>query len=43
MDLIASGQIKVKQGAQPVSYSSDGLVFDDETELPADVVILASV
>lgn len=40
-DLIESGQIQIKQGVQPVSYSPQGLVFDDGSEFPADVVILA--
>lgn len=42
-DLIASGDIKVKQGAEPIAFSSTTLVFSDETELPADVVIFAYV
>ncbi|THH32241.1 hypothetical protein EUX98_g1948 [Antrodiella citrinella] len=40
-DLIGSGAIKVKQGAQPTSYTETGLVFSDGTELEADVVIFA--
>ena len=42
-ELIGSGQIKVKQGVQPVSYSQNGLVFEDGSELPADAIILSYV
>ncbi|GJE91639.1 NAD(P)/FAD-dependent oxidoreductase [Phanerochaete sordida] len=41
-DLIASGQIRIKQGVQPVAYSEDGLMFEDGSTLPADVIILAT-
>ena len=40
-DLIALGQICINQGVQPVSYSPEGLVFEDGSTLPADVIILA--
>ena len=40
-DLMASGKIKVKQGVEPVAYSSAGLVFSDGSELAADVIIFA--
>ena len=40
-DLIADGRIKVKSGAQPARFTEDSVVFDDGTELPADVVIFA--
>ena len=42
-DLIASGDIKVKQGVQPSGFSKDSLVFADGSSLRADVVILAYV
>lgn len=41
-DLIESGEIKIKQGVQPVSYSPNGLVFDDGSELAADVIMLST-
>ncbi|THH27618.1 hypothetical protein EUX98_g6572 [Antrodiella citrinella] len=40
-DLIASGDIRVKQGVQPSSFSETGLIFEDGTEVQADVVIFA--
>lgn len=40
-DLIASGAIKMKTCVSPVSYTERGVVFSDDTELPADVVIFA--
>lgn len=40
-DLIASGDIKVKQGTEPTAYTSNGLLFSDSSELPADAVIFA--
>ena len=42
-DLIADGRIKVKSGAEPVEFLDDSVILSDGTELPADVVILASV
>ncbi|TCD61051.1 hypothetical protein EIP91_009124 [Steccherinum ochraceum] len=41
-DLIASGEIKVKQGTEPVAFVEDGLVFADGTVLEADSVIFAT-
>ncbi|EKM52189.1 uncharacterized protein PHACADRAFT_212761 [Phanerochaete carnosa HHB-10118-sp] len=41
-DLIASGQIKIKQGSSPKSFAEDGLVFSDGSKLPADAVIFAT-
>ncbi|EKM53733.1 uncharacterized protein PHACADRAFT_211396 [Phanerochaete carnosa HHB-10118-sp] len=41
-DLIASGQIKIKQGSSPKSFATDGLIFSDGSKLPADVVIFAT-
>ncbi|THG97872.1 hypothetical protein EW026_g4211 [Hermanssonia centrifuga] len=41
-DLIASGDIKVKQGVAPKSFGEKSLVFEDESELPADAVIFAT-
>lgn len=40
-DLIASGAIKIKQGA-PAAFSSSGLVFEDGSSLTADAVIFAT-
>ena len=42
-DLIASGDIKIKQGASPTSFTKDGLLFSDGTEVRADAVIFACV
>ena len=42
-DLIASGSIKIKQGSSPTSFTRDGLVFSDGSELRADAVIFACV
>ncbi|CAL1707713.1 unnamed protein product [Somion occarium] len=41
-DLIASGDIKVKQGVEPVAFKEKTLVFSDGSELEADVVIMAT-
>ncbi|GJE96957.1 NAD(P)/FAD-dependent oxidoreductase [Phanerochaete sordida] len=41
-DLIADGRIKIKQGASPVSFTSNGLIFSDGSELAADAVIFAT-
>ncbi|KAJ3557181.1 hypothetical protein NM688_g1608 [Phlebia brevispora] len=41
-DLIESGDIKVKQGTEPVSFTSRGLLFADGSELSADAVIFAT-
>lgn len=40
-DLIASGDIKIKQGVSPAAFTKTSLQFSDGTELPADVVIYA--
>lgn len=40
-DLIASGDVKVKQGVQPTGFSNTSLLFEDHTELQADAVIFA--
>lgn len=40
-DLMASGRIRVKQGAEPTEYSSTGLIMSDGSTLTADVVIFA--
>ena len=40
-DLIASGDIKVKTRVSPVSYTSGGVIFSDNVELPADAIIFA--
>ena len=42
-DLIASGSIKIKQGSSLTSFTRDGLVFSDGSELRADAVIFACV
>ncbi|TCD61859.1 hypothetical protein EIP91_007828 [Steccherinum ochraceum] len=41
-DLIASGAITVKQGAEPVKFTDAGVQFSDGTELKADSVIFAT-
>ncbi|KIP12209.1 hypothetical protein PHLGIDRAFT_508046 [Phlebiopsis gigantea 11061_1 CR5-6] len=41
-DLMASGRIRVKQGAEPTAYSSTGLIMSDGTTLTADTVIFAT-
>lgn len=40
-DLIASGKIEIKQGVEPIRYSPNGLVLSGNSELSADVIILA--
>jgi hypothetical protein len=42
-DFIASGQIKIKQGIQPIAFSENSIIFADGSELPADAVIFAYV
>ncbi|KAF4183360.1 hypothetical protein CNMCM8694_002524 [Aspergillus lentulus] len=39
---IAQGLIKVKSDSRLVSYTKDGLIFEDGTHLPADVIIYAT-
>ncbi|KAL2378319.1 hypothetical protein RJZ90_006075, partial [Blastomyces dermatitidis] len=39
---VAQGLIKVKSGTAISSYSKDGLMFDDGSELEADIIILAT-
>lgn len=39
---IGQGLIKVKSDSRLVSYAEDGLLFEDGTHLPADVVIYAT-
>ncbi|PKX90546.1 flavin-containing monooxygenase [Aspergillus novofumigatus IBT 16806] len=39
---IAQGLIKVKSDSRVVSYTEDGLIFEDGTHLPADVVVYAT-
>ena len=40
-ELIASGKVALRQGVEPVSFTETGIVFNDGTELQADVVIFA--
>lgn len=40
--LIINGDIKLKQGHEISEITKDGLVFDDDTELQADVIVLAT-
>jgi len=40
--LIADGMIKLKNGSPLVRFSETGLVFEDGSELPADVVVFAT-
>ncbi|KAK0533605.1 hypothetical protein OC835_002961 [Tilletia horrida] len=40
--LIASGEIKLKQGQNISHFTEDALVFEDGSELKADVVVLAT-
>lgn len=40
--LIADGKIKIKSDSTPVAYNEEGLVFEDNSVLPADVVVLAT-
>lgn len=35
-------QIRIKSGARPTRFVSDGLLFDDGTKLDADVVVFAT-
>ena len=39
---IAKGLIKMKSDAAPVSYTPDGLLFSDGTEVKADVIVYAT-
>ncbi|EAW12081.1 flavin-containing monooxygenase [Aspergillus clavatus NRRL 1] len=41
-DKIARGLIKVKSDSAPVSYTEEGLLFEDGTRLPADVIVFAT-
>ncbi len=40
--LIADGKIKIKQGVEIERFTSTGVEFTDGTELPADIVVLAT-
>ncbi|CAN5891692.1 NAD(P)/FAD-dependent oxidoreductase [soil metagenome] len=40
--LIADGEIKVKQGVEISRFTPDGLEFEDGSTLPADIVVLAT-
>ncbi|KAH8816732.1 hypothetical protein F5884DRAFT_842242 [Xylogone sp. PMI_703] len=39
---ISQGLIKVKSGAIPIQYTEDGLLFDDGSELKADVIVFCT-
>lgn len=39
---IARGEIKVKSGVRISNFTSEGLKFEDDTELRADVVVIAT-
>ncbi|KAI0677130.1 dimethylaniline monooxygenase (N-oxide-forming) [Trametes maxima] len=41
-DLIGDGRIKVRSGVSPRSFTQNGLILNDGSELPADVVIFAT-
>ncbi|KAF9806315.1 hypothetical protein IEO21_08721 [Rhodonia placenta] len=41
-DYIASGRVKVKQGVEVKQFTADGVMFNDSSSLPADVVIFAT-
>ena len=41
--MIASGDIKVKQGVEPIAFTETGLRFSDGSEMAADAVIFAYV
>lgn len=40
--LIGDGKIQIKQGKKIIQFVENGLVFEDETKLEADVVVLAT-
>ena len=40
--LIIDGKIKLKNDSKMSHFSENGLVFEDGSELPADVVIFAT-
>ncbi|KAJ7098487.1 FAD/NAD-P-binding domain-containing protein [Mycena belliarum] len=40
--LIRDGQVKIKHGVEPTSYTEDSVVFTDGSALPADTVIFAT-
>lgn len=42
-DLIADGRIQVKSGHSLKHFTSNSVVLSDGTELPADLVVFASV
>ena len=41
-DLMIEGKIKVKSDTQIAKYTKTGILFEDGTELKADVVVLAT-
>jgi cation diffusion facilitator CzcD-associated flavoprotein CzcO len=41
-ELIASGRIAVKHGSGVARFEADGIVLEDETYLPADLVVFAT-
>ncbi len=41
-ELIAGGEVKIKQGVEIDHFTSDGVVFTDGTSIQADVVVLAT-
>lgn len=42
-ELIASGKVALRQGVEPVSFTETSVMFNDGSELQADVVIFAYV
>ncbi|KAH9836252.1 FAD/NAD-P-binding domain-containing protein [Rhodofomes roseus] len=40
--LIESGKVKIKQGVEIKRLTENGVIFDDDSELPADLVIWAT-
>ncbi|KAK9475660.1 hypothetical protein V1514DRAFT_322927 [Lipomyces japonicus] len=40
--LIADGRVKVKQGAAITSFTNDGVLFADGSEVKADIIVLAT-
>lgn len=41
-EMVADGRIKLKSGVQMTDFSENGVLFDDGSELPADLVVLAT-
>ena len=41
-EMVADGKIKLKSGVAVKEITEDGVIFDDNTELPADLIVMAT-